>query len=79
MERKKLVYNAIQDIWKIASSDFANKTGADMTDDDWTKLVTAIDSSRKKYHDVGPVEDAFYGKMSMALLDLIEQECKETQ
>ena len=77
MERKKLIYNAIQDIWKIAASESANKKADEMTDEDWSTLISAIDASAKKYSKLGPVEDAFYGKMSMALMDLIEQECKK--
>ena len=38
MERKKLVYNAIQDIWKIASSDSANKKAEDMTDEEYERV-----------------------------------------
>lgn len=76
MERKKLVYNAIQDLWKIANQDFANKSAEDMKEDDWTKLISAVDASGKKYRKLGPNEESFYSTISMAFLDLIEKECK---
>lgn len=76
MERKKLVYNAIQDIWKIASSDSANKKAEAMTDEDWSYLISAIDASGKKYRKLGTNEETFYSTISMAFLDLIEKECK---
>ena len=47
MERKKLVYNAIQDLWKIASQEFANKSVVDMEDNDWSELIDAINASSK--------------------------------
>ncbi len=76
MERKKLVYNAIQDLWKIAAKDYANKSIADMEDDDWQNLITAIDDSAAKYRKLRPEEEAFYLAISSALVDLIEREVK---
>ena len=76
MERKKLVYNAIQDLWKIASQEFANKSIVDMEDNDWTELISAIDSSAKKYQKLRPEEYEFYEQMCSAFMDLIEHEIK---
>ena len=36
-----MVYNAIQDLWKIASREFANKSVVDMEDNDWSELIDA--------------------------------------
>lgn len=76
MERKKLVYNAIQDLWKIASQEFANKSIVDMEDGDWTELISAIDASSKKYHKLRPEESEFYDQLCSAFMDLIEHEIK---
>lgn len=76
MERKKLVYNVIQDIWRVVNMPIATKSGNDMTDDDWTDLISAIEKSAKKYKKLGPIEEDFYGKVSIAFLDLVEHECK---
>ncbi len=76
MERRKLVYNVVQDIWKIANMEIANKKGEDMTDEDWTNLISAIEKSANKYSRLGPIEEDFYGKVSIAFLDLVEHECK---
>ena len=77
MERKKLVYNAIQDLLKIASSEPVNKKAEDMTDEDWSYLISAIEASGKKYRKLGSNEESFYSTISMAFLDLVEKECKE--
>ena len=76
MERKKLVYNAMQDLWKIASKDFATKSIVDMTDSDWESLIMAIDDSSKKYKKLRPEEAAFYSTICTAFVDLIERELK---
>ena len=54
MERRKLVYNAIQDLWKISAQGFANKSIVDMEDNDWTELINAIDASAKKIPEASP-------------------------
>ncbi len=76
MERKKLVYNALQDLWKIAANDYANKSIVDMEDSDWESLISAIDDSAKKYKKLRPEEEAFYGEVCAAFLSLIEREVK---
>ncbi len=76
MERRKLIYNAMQDIWKIANNDFSNKSVTDMTDSDWEKLISAIDQVSKKYHELRPEETAFFGAMCSAFIDLIDHEVK---
>ncbi len=76
MERKKLVYNALQDIWKIAQQPYACKSIVDMDDDDWSELINAVEASGKKYKKLRPEESAFYSEISFAFLNLIEHEIK---
>ncbi len=76
MERKKLVYNAIQDLGKIASQEFANKSIVDMDDTDWGEIISAIDASAKKYQKLRPEETEFYEKLCSSFIDLIEHEIK---
>ena len=76
MERRKLVYNAIQDLQKISAQGFANKSIVDMEDNDWTELINAIDASAKKYQKLRPEEYEFYAQICSAFMDLIEHEIK---
>ena len=76
MERKKLIYNAIQDLWRIASQEFANKSVVDMEDNDWSELIDAISASSKKYKKLRPEETAFYDEITFAFMNLVEHEIK---
>ncbi len=76
MERKKLVYNAINDLWKIAGNDFANKSIVDMTDEDWQELVDHIEDASEKYKNLRPEEEAFFSDICNSFMSLIEREIK---
>ncbi|MCR4902739.1 MAG: hypothetical protein K6A23_07770 [Butyrivibrio sp.] len=76
MERKKLVYNAMQDLWKIANNDFANKSETDMTDEDWQSVIEKIDEVSEKYKKLRPEEEEFFNSICMAFANLIENEMK---
>ena len=71
-----MVYNAIQDLWKIASQEFANKSVVDMEDNDWSELIDAINASSKKYKKLRPEETAFYDEITFALMNLVEHEIR---
>ncbi len=76
MERKKLIYNALQDLWDIAKNGYANKSIVDMDYEDWQNLINSIDRASKKYKKLRPEEEAFFTSMCTAFTDLIERELK---
>lgn len=77
MDKKKLVYNVLQDIWKVVQMEEANKPQASMTDDDWHTLIASLTDKSKKYSALSDPEMAFSSEVFMAFMNLIEREEKQ--
>lgn len=76
MERKKLVYNVMNDLWQMAQQEAFQKPKSEMTDDDWKKIVDEMDNRYRKYCSLNEKESAFAFEVLNALTQLIEREDK---
>ena len=76
MERRKLVYNALKDIWEMAQNPCFRKSKAETTDDDWEKIFALVQDKVGKYNKLRPEESEFFLELFWALTNLIDREDK---
>ena len=75
MDQIKLFFNVTNDAWKFAKSELI-KSKAEMTDDDWERVVNACSDSCRKYGKLGEREQALACSVFSAFLEYIDREDK---
>lgn len=76
MDRQKLIYNVLQDVWAFAKEDYSKKPKAEMTSEDWSTLTERTLSLSKKYESLPPEQFSFFYQVIQSVVDLIDREDK---